>query len=80
MWPACRLQNLQNLGLGDSAISLPLHLPISPADDLEDKCQKLVCECDQEAAKCLAKAPYHVGYLFWPESLCGEQNPKCKDD
>ncbi|XP_072838503.2 phospholipase A2 [Pogona vitticeps] len=49
-------------------------------DDLEDKCQKLSCECDREAATCLAKAPYHLRYIFWPESMCGAHSPKCKDD
>uniref|UniRef100_A0A452IKP9 Phospholipase A2 n=1 Tax=Gopherus agassizii TaxID=38772 RepID=A0A452IKP9_9SAUR len=28
-------------------------------DSLEDKCQKIMCECDRKAAKCLAKAPYY---------------------
>ena len=64
----------------ESLISLPLGLPFSSADDLEDKCQKLSCECDREAATCLAKAPYHLRYIFWPESMCGAHSPKCKDD
>lgn len=50
------------------------------ADDIEDKCQKMACECDRSAAKCLAKAPYNVTYLFWPDTQCGEKGPTCPDD
>ncbi|KAF2981696.1 hypothetical protein EK904_015078, partial [Melospiza melodia maxima] len=39
-------------------------------DSLEDKCQKMACECDREAAKCFSKAPYHRKYLLWPDFLC----------
>lgn len=50
------------------------------ADDIEDKCQKMACECDRSAAKCLAKAPYNMTYLFWPDTQCGEKDPTCPDD
>ncbi|XP_042294284.1 group 10 secretory phospholipase A2 [Sceloporus undulatus] len=49
-------------------------------DKTEDKCQKMACECDQEAAQCLAKAPYNSKYVFWPVTLCGTHNPECEDD
>ncbi|XP_054126805.1 group 10 secretory phospholipase A2 [Melozone crissalis] len=47
-------------------------------DSLEDKCQKMACECDREAAKCFSKAPYHRKYLLWPDFLCGEIQPLCR--
>ncbi|XP_075755443.1 group 10 secretory phospholipase A2 isoform X1 [Pelodiscus sinensis] len=47
-------------------------------DSLEDKCQKIVCECDRKASKCLAKAPYQPRYIFWPDFLCGESHPQWK--
>ncbi|XP_065268901.1 group 10 secretory phospholipase A2 [Emys orbicularis] len=47
-------------------------------DSLEDKCQKIMCECDRKAAKCLAKAPYYPRYIFWPDFVCGNNHPKCK--
>uniref|UniRef100_A0A670ZCF3 Phospholipase A2-like central domain-containing protein n=1 Tax=Pseudonaja textilis TaxID=8673 RepID=A0A670ZCF3_PSETE len=50
------------------------------ADDIGDKCQKMACECDRDAAKCLAKAPYNVTLLFWPDSRCAEKGPTCADD
>ncbi|KAH0632066.1 hypothetical protein JD844_020127 [Phrynosoma platyrhinos] len=46
----------------------------------EDKCQEMTCKCDQEAAQCLAEAPYNSKYVFWPETLCGTHNPECEDD
>lgn len=49
------------------------------SDSLEDKCQKMACECDREAAKCFSKAPYHRKYLLWPDFLCGEIQPLCRD-
>ncbi|XP_060641798.2 phospholipase A2 [Anolis sagrei] len=48
-------------------------------DDIkEDKCQKLACKCDREAAHCLSEAPYQPTYVFWPLSSCGSRSPKCK--
>ncbi|KAL9835387.1 group 10 secretory phospholipase A2 [Geothlypis trichas] len=47
-------------------------------DSLEDKCQKMACECDREAAKCFSRAPYHRKYLLWPDFLCGEIQPLCR--
>ncbi|XP_048176740.1 phospholipase A2-like isoform X1 [Corvus hawaiiensis] len=47
-------------------------------DSLEDKCQKMACECDREAAKCFSKAPYHRKYLLWPDFMCGEIQPLCR--
>uniref|UniRef100_A0A8C8R5K1 Phospholipase A2 group X n=1 Tax=Pelusios castaneus TaxID=367368 RepID=A0A8C8R5K1_9SAUR len=48
------------------------------AYSLEDKCQKIMCDCDRKAAKCLAKAPYNPRYIFWPDFVCGVNQPKCK--
>ncbi|NXF77569.1 PA2V Phospholipase, partial [Sclerurus mexicanus] len=47
-------------------------------DSLEDKCQKMACECDREAAKCFSRAPYHRKYLLWPDFMCGEIQPLCR--
>lgn len=54
------------------------HLLCFLSDSLEDKCQKMACECDREAAKCFSKAPYHRKYLLWPDFLCGEIQPLCR--
>ncbi|XP_008936365.1 PREDICTED: group 10 secretory phospholipase A2-like [Merops nubicus] len=47
-------------------------------ESLEDKCQKMACECDRDAAKCFSKAPYHAKYLLWPDFMCGEIQPLCR--
>uniref|UniRef100_A0A8C8RAR0 Phospholipase A2 n=1 Tax=Pelusios castaneus TaxID=367368 RepID=A0A8C8RAR0_9SAUR len=44
---------------------------------LTDRCQKMVCQCDREAAKCWGAAPYNALYLLWPDFLCGQTNPTC---
>lgn len=46
-------------------------------DDLKDKCEKLLCKCDKEAAKCLRKAPFIKKYALWPDFLCGFKQPMC---
>nr|XP_019565949.1 PREDICTED: group 10 secretory phospholipase A2-like isoform X1 [Rhinolophus sinicus] len=43
----------------------------------EDKCQELLCKCDQEIAYCLAKTEYNLKYLFYPRFLCGHDLLKC---
>ncbi|XP_020030633.2 group 10 secretory phospholipase A2 [Castor canadensis] len=43
----------------------------------ENECQKLMCQCDEEIAYCLAKAEYHIKYLFYPHFLCEADSPKC---
>ncbi|CAK6444671.1 unnamed protein product [Pipistrellus nathusii] len=43
----------------------------------EDKCEELLCKCDQELAYCLAPAEYHLKYLFYPRFLCGSGPLKC---
>ncbi|KAG8558325.1 hypothetical protein GDO81_016952 [Engystomops pustulosus] len=47
-------------------------------DSTRDLCQKLVCSCDKELAKCLRKAPYNRKYVAYPNFLCGKENPPCK--
>lgn len=47
------------------------------ADDLEDKCEKLLCKCDRNAARCLRKAPFIRKYALWPDFLCGYEHPMC---
>lgn len=46
-------------------------------DDLKDKCEKLLCKCDRDAAKCLRKAPFIQKYALWPDFLCGYDHPTC---
>lgn len=48
------------------------------SESLEDKCQKMACECDREAAKCFSRAPYHTKHLLWPDFMCGEIQPLCR--
>ncbi|XP_005697575.1 PREDICTED: group 10 secretory phospholipase A2 isoform X1 [Capra hircus] len=43
----------------------------------EDKCQELICKCDQEFAYCLARTEYNIKYLFYPNFLCGNYSPEC---
>ncbi|EOA94946.1 hypothetical protein Anapl_13474, partial [Anas platyrhynchos] len=47
-------------------------------ESIEEKCQKMACECDSQAAKCFSKAPYHTKYLLWPDVMCGEIQPVCR--
>ncbi|XP_062428020.1 phospholipase A2-like [Rhea pennata] len=46
-------------------------------DNLTDRCEKMVCLCDQEAAKCWGAAPYNPHFIFWPDFLCGQTHPTC---
>ncbi|XP_034645144.1 phospholipase A2-like isoform X1 [Trachemys scripta elegans] len=46
-------------------------------DTLTDRCQKMVCQCDQEAAKCWGTASYNPHYVLWPDFLCGQSTPTC---
>ncbi|XP_007529599.1 group 10 secretory phospholipase A2 [Erinaceus europaeus] len=43
----------------------------------ENKCQELLCKCDQDFAYCLAETEYNLKYLFYPQSLCGANSSKC---
>nr|XP_034360080.1 group 10 secretory phospholipase A2 isoform X1 [Arvicanthis niloticus] len=43
----------------------------------ENKCQELLCRCDEELAYCLAGKEYHLKYLFFPSFLCEKDSPKC---
>ncbi|XP_021254479.1 group 10 secretory phospholipase A2-like [Numida meleagris] len=46
-------------------------------DNLTDRCEKMVCLCDQEAAKCWGAAPYNRHFILWPDFLCGQTHPTC---
>ncbi|XP_062478051.1 phospholipase A2-like [Pezoporus occidentalis] len=46
-------------------------------DNLTDRCEKMVCLCDQEAAKCWGAAPYNPHFVLWPDFLCGQTHPTC---
>ncbi|XP_072772044.1 phospholipase A2-like [Nerophis lumbriciformis] len=41
-----------------------------------DRCQKLICHCDQEFANCLKNAPYNWT-PGWPISQCSGSKPSC---
>uniref|UniRef100_A0A674P5M1 Phospholipase A2 n=1 Tax=Takifugu rubripes TaxID=31033 RepID=A0A674P5M1_TAKRU len=41
------------------------------------KCEKLLCKCDMEAARCLRRAPFSQKYAMWPDFLCGYKQPTC---
>ena len=43
----------------------------------QDKCQELMCKCDQAVAYCLAQTEYTIKYLFYPRFLCEKDSPKC---
>ncbi|XP_026876914.2 group 10 secretory phospholipase A2 [Electrophorus electricus] len=44
---------------------------------LKDRCERILCQCDQEVAKCLGKAPFTGKYALWPDFLCGYEHPTC---
>ncbi|XP_007237931.2 phospholipase A2 isoform X1 [Astyanax mexicanus] len=44
---------------------------------LTDSCEKTVCLCDAEAARCLKKAAYNLEYAVYPDFLCGAEYPTC---
>ncbi|KAF1653297.1 Phospholipase A2, partial [Eudyptes chrysocome] len=46
-------------------------------DNLTDRCEKMVCLCDQEAVKCWGAAPYNPHFILWPDFLCGQTHPTC---
>ncbi|NWS33107.1 PA2V Phospholipase, partial [Polioptila caerulea] len=46
-------------------------------NNLTDRCEKMVCLCDQEAAKCWGAAPYNPHFILWPDFLCGQTHPTC---
>ncbi|KAI5212301.1 group 10 secretory phospholipase A2 [Manis pentadactyla] len=43
----------------------------------ENKCQELLCKCDQEIAYCLAQTEYNLRHLLYPHFLCEKDSPKC---
>ncbi|XP_003802780.1 group 10 secretory phospholipase A2 [Otolemur garnettii] len=43
----------------------------------ENKCQELLCKCDQEIAYCLAGTEYNLKLLFYPQFLCEQDSPEC---
>ncbi|XP_062865806.1 phospholipase A2-like [Trichomycterus rosablanca] len=44
---------------------------------LTNRCEKMLCVCDRDAANCLKKAPYNLKYIAWPDFLCGPELPTC---
>ncbi|KAM6447460.1 phospholipase A2-like isoform 1-T2 [Liasis olivaceus] len=46
-------------------------------DAILNRCQKLICQCDKEAARCWRSAPFNKHYAFWPNFLCGQTYPVC---
>ncbi|XP_054615378.1 phospholipase A2-like [Dunckerocampus dactyliophorus] len=40
-------------------------------DHLTDRCERILCECDRDVAKCLSNARYNWYYAWWPNFLCG---------
>jgi hypothetical protein len=61
------------------SLQVPALTSVSPLlpGPAENECQKLMCQCDEEIAYCLAKAEYHIKYLFYPHFLCEADSPKC---
>uniref|UniRef100_A0A2R9BVF1 Phospholipase A2-like central domain-containing protein n=1 Tax=Pan paniscus TaxID=9597 RepID=A0A2R9BVF1_PANPA len=64
-------QATKSLTLWGSQVS-----PLLPGP-AENKCQELLCKCDQEIANCLAQTEYNLKYLFYPQFLCEPDSPKC---
>nr|XP_008106081.1 PREDICTED: group 10 secretory phospholipase A2 isoform X2 [Anolis carolinensis] len=46
-------------------------------DPTLDKCQKLMCQCDRDAAKCWRSSDFNQQYAFWPNVFCGRTYPVC---
>ncbi|XP_026878348.1 phospholipase A2-like isoform X2 [Electrophorus electricus] len=51
--------------------------PTLDCGSLTDHCEKRLCVCDSEAARCLKRAPYTLKYAMWPDFLCGAEHPTC---
>uniref|UniRef100_A0A6I8P255 Phospholipase A2 n=1 Tax=Ornithorhynchus anatinus TaxID=9258 RepID=A0A6I8P255_ORNAN len=49
-------------------------------DSLKDRCQKMICKCDSEAAKCWAKARFNPSLKYFQQNSCGTIQPLCKAD
>ncbi|XP_036420538.1 phospholipase A2-like [Colossoma macropomum] len=45
--------------------------------DVDDPCEKMLCVCDRDAARCLKKAPYNLEYSVYPHFLCGADFATC---
>lgn len=83
--PTCNLSSFcqQHSRLPIVFILQPLQIPaltsVSPflPGPAEDRCQELLCKCDQEIAYCLAQTKYSLRYLFYPRFLCGQDLLKC---
>lgn len=49
----------------------------SIAGDLTDTCDKLLCKCDRDAAKCLKNSTFQRKFTLWPNWRCGSRQPMC---
>ncbi|XP_049624849.1 group 10 secretory phospholipase A2-like [Suncus etruscus] len=43
----------------------------------EDKCQEMLCKCDQEFGQCLVQASYSTKYYFYSQLFCLQESPPC---
>lgn len=75
LWPSClQLDWFILRSLQVPALTSLSPLLLGPA---QDKCQELMCKCDQAVAYCLAQTEYTIKYLFYPRFLCEKDSPKC---
>ena len=79
LWPFLFPALLASLVFIFRSLQIPVLTSVSPLlpEPTEDKCQELICKCDQEFAHCLARAEYNIKYLFYPHFLCGNYSPEC---
>lgn len=79
LWPFFSPALLASLVIILRSLQIPVLTSVSPLlpEPTEDKCQELMCKCDQEFAYCLAQAKYNIKYLFYPHFLCKNSSPKC---
>ncbi|KAG8432930.1 hypothetical protein GDO86_017264 [Hymenochirus boettgeri] len=43
-----------------------------------DWCQRIVCKCDSQFAKCLSKANFNSKHVLFPNYFCNKQTPSCR--
>ncbi|XP_074058232.1 LOW QUALITY PROTEIN: otoconin-90 [Macrotis lagotis] len=77
----CCLEQVRKFGCGlerssRSKVMCEDHKTICRGQSL---CEKLLCSCDQNAAECMAAAPFNESLRFWSRAECQENETLCED-
>ncbi|XP_023670857.1 phospholipase A2-like [Paramormyrops kingsleyae] len=73
----CCYEKAERAGCQAQAQKSPWACETIFCESLKDKCEKMLCRCDRDVAKCLRKAPFIPDYAVWPDFLCGFEYPTC---